>query len=158
DEAAPELIETDLTRLSQILKNLLSNALKFTEHGSVSLEIGAVNGNVRFAVRDTGIGIPTDQQGLIFEAFRQADGKSNRKFGGTGLGLWISRGLARRLGGALCVESAPGQGSTFTLTLPVCLAAQSFRPAAAQSFRPAAAQSFRPAAAQSFRPAAAPAL
>ncbi len=146
DEAAPELIETDLTRLSQILKNLLSNALKFTEHGGVTLEIGAVNGNVWFAVRDTGIGIPADQHGLIFEAFRQADGKSNRKFGGTGLGLSISRDLARRLGGDLRVESTPGQGSTFTLTLPVCLAAQALRPAAAQAPRLAAAPAPAPVA------------
>jgi signal transduction histidine kinase/CheY-like chemotaxis protein/CHASE3 domain sensor protein len=139
DEAAPELIETDLTRLSQILKNLLSNALKFTEHGGVSLEVGAVNEGVRFAVRDTGIGIPADQHGLIFEAFRQADSGTNRKFGGTGLGLSISRDLARRLGGDLRVESTLGQGSTFTLTLPVRLAAQPPRPAPAPTPAPAPA-------------------
>ncbi len=118
DDAAPETIETDATRLSQILKNLMSNALKFTEHGRVELEISAQAGEIRFAVRDTGIGVARDQHDLIFEAFRQADGGSNRKFGGTGLGLSISRDLARLLGGDLRVESAPGQGSTFTLSLP----------------------------------------
>jgi signal transduction histidine kinase/CheY-like chemotaxis protein/CHASE3 domain sensor protein len=124
DESAPEPFETDPARLSQILKNLLSNALKFTERGGVSLEVGAADQGVRFAVRDTGIGIAADQHELIFEAFRQADGASNRKFGGTGLGLSISRDLARRLGGDLRVASAPGQGSTFTLTLPSRFAVQ----------------------------------
>ena len=118
EATAPPAIEADPARLSQILKNLIANALKFTERGSVSLVIGADDHQVRFAVRDTGIGIATDQHELIFEPFRQADGASNRKFGGTGLGLSISRDLARRLGGDLHVESAPGQGSTFTLTLP----------------------------------------
>jgi signal transduction histidine kinase/CheY-like chemotaxis protein len=117
-DGAPDAIETDATRLSQVLKNLLSNALKFTERGRVELAISGGDGQVRFAVRDTGIGIARDQHDLIFEAFRQADGASNRKFGGTGLGLSISRDLARLLGGELRVESAPGQGSTFTLILP----------------------------------------
>ncbi|HEV7556326.1 MAG TPA: CHASE3 domain-containing protein, partial [Kofleriaceae bacterium] len=117
---APESIETDSMRLSQILKNLMSNALKFTEDGGVSLEISATaDGRVGFAVHDTGIGISTDQHDAIFEAFRQADGASNRKFGGTGLGLSISRDLARLLGGDLVVDSKPGHGSTFTLVLPV---------------------------------------
>ena len=120
---APDHIEADPARLSQILKNLLSNALKFTERGKVSLEVTAADGKVLFAVRDTGIGIPADQQHLIFEAFRQADGASNRKFGGTGLGLSISRDLARLLGGELTVDSAPGRGSTFTLALPARAAA-----------------------------------
>jgi CheY-like chemotaxis protein/signal transduction histidine kinase/CHASE3 domain sensor protein len=118
DATAPEHLDTDPARLAQILKNLLSNALKFTERGGVYLGISAAGGRIKFAVHDTGIGIATDQHGLIFEAFRQADGASTRKFGGTGLGLSISRDLARLLGGELAVHSAPGQGSTFTLALP----------------------------------------
>ena len=119
EPGAPERIDSDPTRLSQILKNLLSNALKFTERGGVSLAITGAEDTVQLAVRDTGIGIPADQHELIFEAFRQADGANNRRFGGTGLGLAISRDLAHLLGGRLEVASAPGQGSTFTLTLPV---------------------------------------
>ena len=118
DPSAPEAIDTDPTRLLQILKNLLSNALKFTERGGASLEIAAAAGGVRFTVKDTGIGIPADQHEAIFEPFRQADGTSSRRFGGTGLGLSISRDLARLLGGDLRVASTPGQGSAFTLTLP----------------------------------------
>ncbi len=112
-------IETDLQRAQQILKNLLSNAFKFTEKGSVSLRVARVSGSVEISVRDTGIGIPPHQQEIVFEAFRQADGTTNRKFGGTGLGLSISRDLARHLGGSLRLESAAGEGSTFTLVLPV---------------------------------------
>ena len=122
-ELAPDLppaIHTDGTRLQQILRNLLSNALKFTERGGVTLRIqrDAGGGGITFAVVDTGVGIPPDQHGVIFEAFRQADGTSNRKHGGTGLGLSISRDLARLLGGELTLESEPGRGSTFTLRLP----------------------------------------
>ncbi len=116
----PERMETDPQRLGQILKNLLSNAFKFTERGSVSLRVAPSAGDrVSFAIRDTGIGIPSQQQDLIFEAFRQADGSTHRKYGGSGLGLSISRDLARLLGGDLTVQSAPGEGSTFTLTLPL---------------------------------------
>ncbi len=115
----PEKIETDAQRLGQIIKNLLSNALNFTEKGEVSLHVfSAVEGRISFAVRDTGIGIPEHQRGIIFEAFRQADGSTHRKYGGTGLGLSISRDLARLLGGDIDVQSTPGEGSTFTLTLP----------------------------------------
>ncbi|MEE4452745.1 response regulator [Novosphingobium resinovorum] len=119
----PAEIETDRQRLEQILKNLLSNAFKFTERGSVRLEI-APDGpdRVAFSVADTGIGIPEEQQRAIFEAFRQADGTISRKFGGTGLGLSISRELARLLGGAIALTSVPGKGSRFTLTIPVTYA------------------------------------
>jgi CheY-like chemotaxis protein/CHASE3 domain sensor protein len=115
---APAAFETDAARLEQILKNLLSNALKFTESGGVMMEVSASEERLAFAVRDTGIGIPVAQHGAIFEAFRQADGTTNRRFGGTGLGLSISRELARLLGGEIDVTSEPGHGSTFTLSLP----------------------------------------
>src|SRR5450755_336300 len=131
EAGVPDTVETDPTRLQQILKNLLSNALKFTERGGVSLVVGATDGRIRFDVRDTGIGIAADQHEVIFEAFRQADGGSNRKFGGTGLGLSISRDLARLLGGDLHVESTPGRGSTFTLSLPARYAAREATPALA---------------------------
>jgi CheY-like chemotaxis protein len=117
-DGAPETIVTDPQRLQQILKNLLSNAIKFTEQGEVTLRMAVDEGRVRFIVRDTGIGIPESQQGVIFEAFRQADGTTNRKYGGTGLGLSISRELAHLLGGQIELSSSPGEGSTFTLTLP----------------------------------------
>ncbi|HEY6175904.1 MAG TPA: CHASE3 domain-containing protein, partial [Kofleriaceae bacterium] len=115
---APDSIDSDSTRLLQILRNLLSNAVKFTEVGGVSLAISGSGDTIAFVVRDTGIGIARDQHQAIFEPFRQVDGAGTRKFGGTGLGLSISRDLAHLLGGELQVVSAPGQGSTFTLTLP----------------------------------------
>ena len=130
----PPTLHTDGQRLEQVLKNLLSNAVKFTERGTVSLTIRRAATSRRFAtraldrseagviafeVRDTGIGIPKEKQQLIFEAFQQADGTTSRKFGGTGLGLTISREMARLLRGEIRVESAPGQGSTFTLFLPI---------------------------------------
>ena len=119
DPRAPQRIETDGQRLGQILKNLLSNALKFTASGGISVRVSAApGGRIAFAVQDTGIGIPREQQEVIFEAFRQADGSTHRKYGGTGLGLSISRDLARFLGGDVTVRSEVGAGSTFTLTLP----------------------------------------
>jgi CheY-like chemotaxis protein len=116
----PDTITTDGQRLQQILTNLLSNAFKFTEHGGVVLRISAQGTDrLSFEVRDTGVGIAPEQQGVIFEAFRQADGSTHRKFGGTGLGLSISRELAQLLGGELTLTSAPGRGSVFTLTIPI---------------------------------------
>ncbi|KMS54800.1 chemotaxis protein CheY [Novosphingobium barchaimii LL02] len=114
------MIETDRQRIEQILKNLLSNAFKFTEAGSVRLEVEP-DGDERLliSVVDTGIGIPEEQQKAIFEAFRQADGTVSRKYGGTGLGLSISRELARLLGGSISLASVAGKGSRFTLSLPV---------------------------------------
>jgi len=116
---APASITSDGLRIQQILRNLLSNALKFTQEGSVCLRVANAPGDrVYFAVSDTGIGIAPDQQQIVFEAFRQANGTTNRSYGGTGLGLTISRELARRLGGDISVESTLGKGSTFTLTIP----------------------------------------
>jgi CheY-like chemotaxis protein/signal transduction histidine kinase/CHASE3 domain sensor protein len=115
----PPVITTDRQRLEQILKNLLSNAFKFTEAGKVELAISCASADIlTLAVTDTGIGISEEQHRNIFEAFRQADGAINRKYGGTGLGLSISRELARLLGGSIALASEPGRGSTFTLTLP----------------------------------------
>ncbi|MDJ0385057.1 ATP-binding protein [Streptomyces sp. G-G2] len=128
---APGDLLTDDSRLRQVLRNLLSNAVKFTERGSVALHIeraadaGLPAGlprhpaMVAFRVRDTGIGIPEQQLGSVFGAFQQADGTTSRKYGGTGLGLSISREIAQLLGGAVTAQSVPGQGSTFTLYLPV---------------------------------------
>ncbi|GAA5624647.1 sensor histidine kinase RcsC [Brucella sp. NBRC 12952] len=120
DAAIPRSFETDPQRLEQILKNLISNAIKFTESGKVVLAIAAEGDDkILFSVSDTGIGISAEQLKSIFEAFHQADSTISRRYGGTGLGLSISRQLARLLGGAIRVESTPGQGSRFTLTLPL---------------------------------------
>ncbi|WP_326429020.1 response regulator [Stutzerimonas frequens] len=115
----PVSLFSDRQRLEQILKNLLANAFKFTEKGSVTLRVEKRGEDqLAFVVRDTGIGIAPEQQAAIFEAFRQADGTTNRRYGGTGLGLSISRELANLLGGEIEVQSRPGAGSTFTLVVP----------------------------------------
>ena len=118
-KGCPPAITTDRQRLEQILKNLLSNAFKFTEKGGVDLRITRAGDSLCLAVTDSGIGVSPEQHQAIFEAFRQADGAINRKYGGTGLGLSISRELARLLGGAIALESESGKGSTFTLTIPL---------------------------------------
>lgn len=118
---APQKIRSDRDKISQILKNFLANAVKFTDVGGVVISLEAVGRKgcpLAIRVRDTGIGIPNDKQELVFEAFKQADGSTSRRYGGTGLGLSISRELAHLLGGMLELESSEGAGSTFTLLLP----------------------------------------
>src|SRR5665213_3157089 len=130
NEGLPEIMETDIRKLKQILKNLLSNAFKFTENGGVKLRIYkpensgniSVKSNehvIAFSIEDTGIGISRKTQGIIFEAFQQAEGSTSRKYGGTGLGLSISKGFAELLGGTIVLQSEMGKGSTFTLYLPL---------------------------------------
>ncbi|HEX6388150.1 MAG TPA: ATP-binding protein, partial [Solirubrobacteraceae bacterium] len=119
DPGLPAAFVTDEQRLTQVLRNLLSNAFKFTHEGAVTLRLFEEDGRVGFEVNDTGIGIGADKLALIFEAFQQADGTTSRKYGGTGLGLSISREIARLLGGEIRAASTPGAGSTFTLVLPL---------------------------------------
>ncbi|MFD2569452.1 response regulator [Spirosoma soli] len=144
DPLVPKAIRTDKQRLEQVIKNLLSNAFKFTSKGgSVTLSLQLIDqrpasfkGNLTMAqqviaisVTDTGIGIPPEKQQIIFEAFQQVDGSISRKFGGTGLGLSISKELIRKLGGELGLQSEIGKGSTFTIYLPITLTAEVDQPA-----------------------------
>ncbi len=119
DPELPPAFVTDEQRLTQVLRNLLSNAFKFTHEGAVTLRLSEEDGRLALEVNDTGIGIGADKLALIFEAFQQADGTTSRKYGGTGLGLSISREIARLLGGEIRAASTPNAGSTFTLVLPL---------------------------------------
>jgi CheY-like chemotaxis protein len=159
DPELPAALLTDEKRLQQIIKNLLSNAFKFTEKGHVRMRIFNATGGwspsnlhlaqaervLAFSVEDTGVGIPPEKQRIIFEAFQQADGTTSRKYGGTGLGLSISREITRMLGGELTVNSSLGHGSTFTLYLPLNFTSQhqSVPRAIPMAVRPAAAASAR---------------
>ena len=124
---APRKIRTDVHRVNQILRNLLSNAFKFTHQGSVTVRVFRADRTehpgsgdaIGFAVRDSGIGIPADKQAAVFSAFTQADGTTSREYGGTGLGLSISRELAIHMGGDITLQSGDAHGSTFTLVLPI---------------------------------------
>ncbi|MFN5182125.1 MAG: response regulator [Bacteroidota bacterium] len=117
----PKSIFTDKLRIGQVIKNLLSNSFKFTPNGKVDLNVSMKDNlkSISFSVVDNGIGIAKEKQALIFEAFQQADGSTKRKYGGTGLGLSISREIAHLLGGEITLESEPGKGSDFTITIPV---------------------------------------
>jgi CheY-like chemotaxis protein len=119
--AVPEWVRGDPTRLRQVLVNLLGNAVKFTEHGEISVSAAPLGDSpqcmgVEFSVRDAGIGIPKEKQGLIFEPFQQADGSTTRRYGGSGLGLAICAQLVQKMGGRIWVESEPGRGSVFHFT------------------------------------------
>jgi signal transduction histidine kinase/CheY-like chemotaxis protein len=156
DPDAPDTLVTDHDKLRQILLNFLSNALKFTENGHVTIALSR-NPDARdsrypavISVTDSGIGIPEDKQALVFEAFKQVDGSTSRRYGGTGLGLTISRELARLIGGRIEVESRVGVGSTFRLLLPRAVDAGAASPEAtavsAQNVVPDTAQSDIPPA------------
>lgn len=121
ETSLPDLMVSDRARVEQILKNLLSNAFKFTSEGEVELKAEVTGDRLNLSVSDTGIGIKPEQQEVIFEAFKQADGTTSRRFGGTGLGLSISKDLASLLKGELSVKSEENVGSSFTLTLPLSL-------------------------------------
>ena len=158
DPSVGDSIFTDSKRLQQVLKNLLSNAIKFTESGRVRLNISVASRGwgvnhpvlesaakvIAFEVSDTGIGIPVEKQKIIFEAFQQADAGTSRRFGGTGLGLAISRELAGLLGGEIQLQSAPGQGSTFTLYIPHSYAGPSLDRPLADSRAPSLPLATRP--------------
>jgi signal transduction histidine kinase len=123
EDAGALALQADVTRLRQCMLNLLSNACKFTEQGHVTLRVGRAELEgapaVAFAVQDTGIGMNDEQLSRVFQPFEQADASTTRRFGGTGLGLAITSQLVRLMGGTLSAKSVPGQGSTFTLTLPL---------------------------------------
>jgi CheY-like chemotaxis protein len=122
-DAVPQVVRTDPLRFQQILFNLLSNAVKFTADGEITVSATWDKGRLAVAVRDTGCGIPAERLAHVFNSFEQAEAGTTRRYGGTGLGLSISRKLARIMGGDLVADSVAGEGSTFTLSLPMDLGA-----------------------------------
>jgi signal transduction histidine kinase len=120
-DAPPVVVESDPRKLTVVLRNLVGNALKFTERGHVRVEVRHAGGRLAFVVADTGIGIAPEDRQVVFEMFRQADGSDSRRFGGTGLGLYLVRRFSEELGGTVELESAPGVGSTFTVVVPAAL-------------------------------------
>jgi two-component system, sensor histidine kinase and response regulator len=134
DPEAPQFLRGDPGRLRQVLLNLLSNAIKFTAHGEVAIQVNKLSENqnqtvLRFDVRDTGIGIPTEKQHLLFQPFSQVDASTTRQYGGTGLGLSIARALVEQMGGTIAVSSTPGVGSTFWFTATLAQQVDTTRPA-----------------------------
>ncbi len=121
-------MRSDRRKITRILVSLLSNAFKFTAKGEVRASVNVANGRAVYSVQDTGIGIEPEAQLLVFDEFRQVDGTATRRYGGSGLGLALSRGVARLLGGEIELVSAPGQGSTFSLNIPLEYAPQGDRP------------------------------
>jgi signal transduction histidine kinase/CheY-like chemotaxis protein len=124
DQVTPEYLTGDVVRIKQILMNFMSNAVKFTQSGDIKLlvsseKVDAINYNVTFSIKDTGIGISEENQKILFQAFTQADSSNTREFGGTGLGLAISDKLAKAMNGVISVESTLGVGSTFSVCLPL---------------------------------------
>jgi len=130
DGDSGQVVQADRMRLKQVLLNLVSNAIKFTDNGSVEVDVKAKNGEFNILVRDTGPGIAPADQARIFEEFQQVDDSSTRKKGGTGLGLSISRRLIDMHGGRIDLESTLGKGSTFSIVLPVRVSDQKQRESA----------------------------
>ena len=112
-------MRSDRRKVVKILTSLLANAYKFTHQGEVRISVDVRSGRVVYVIQDTGIGIPVETQGIIFDEFRQGDGSMTRRYGGSGLGLALARGMARLLGGEIDLTSIAGEGSTFTVELPL---------------------------------------
>jgi signal transduction histidine kinase len=129
-------IETDPLKLKVVFKNLISNAIKFTDAGSISISATPQGENVAVAVRDTGIGIPTESLGAVFEPFRQAERSLNRRFEGAGLGLYVAQRLLDLLGGSISVKSTVGRGSVFSVRLPTRAAHRKIPPRPTRELQP----------------------
>ena len=121
-EIAPTVrVETDIRKITVIVRNLVGNALKFTSAGAVTVDLAVQPGGLLLRVADSGIGIRPQDQAVIFDMFRQADGSDARQYGGSGLGLYIVRRFAEQLGGSVELESTPGVGATFIVRLPTAV-------------------------------------